>query len=179
MVKPMDNPFGVVRATPAHDEAIFKVLKGLHSENGMWPMNEEKVRLEIYRTTAGIQTGVIGLILSDTGEIEGLVWLMLQDSWYSDWYSWNERLLYVVPEHRRSTHAKRLAQFAKWCSDAMSEQIKNLGEAQTEIPLIIGIMTFKALEPKMRLYQRQFKQIGATFMHRAVPPDAYNQKRVG
>lgn len=176
----MDNPHGVIRATPEYDEAIFKVLCRLHEENGMWPMNEEKVRLTIYNATHGSPTQpmIIGLILGEDKSIEGLVWLVLTDSWYTDFYCWMEKLLYVTPEHRRSTHAKRLVEFAKWCSDTTSERLKDGDGPQKEIPLVIGIMTYKSLLPKMRLYQRQFKQTGAMFMHRMVPDDAFNQKRI-
>lgn len=175
----MDNPFGVVRATPADEQAIFETLEKLHSENGMWPMNHDKVMAAIrVATRGGMPAAIIGLIKGKDGEIEGMIWLILQDSWYSDYLSWNERLLFVVPEHRRSSHAKNLVQFAKWCSDTMSDNLPKQPGQQTEIPLIIGILTFKALEPKMRLYQRQFKQVGATFMHRLVPPEARNQRHV-
>jgi len=176
----MDNPFGVVRATPADEQAIYDCLVKLHQENGFYPMNHDKVKDAIMRATrGGTPAAIIGLIKSPKGEIEALIWLILSDAiWYSDYLSWNERLLFVMPEHRRSTHAKRLVQFAKWCSDAMSDSLPKEPGQQTEIPLIIGIHTFKALEAKMRLYQRQFQQIGATFMHRLVPPDAYNQRHV-
>lgn len=174
-----ENPFGVVRATAADEDAIFSALCALHEENGMWPMNPIRVKEEIQKATRGSsRPAIIGLIKGKDGTIEGMVWLLLTDSWYSDWVSWCERLLFVMPEHRRSTHAKRLVQFAKWCSDIMSEQLINANGEQKEIPLIIGIQTFKALEPKMRLYQRQFKQIGATFMHRLVPLNAFNQRHI-
>lgn len=175
----MDNPFNVVKATREDEDAIFAVLCRLHEENGMWPMNSEKVRREIENATrAGSEPAIIGLIKSPSGEIEGMVWLLLQDSWYSDWVSFCERLLFVIPEFRRTTHAKRLVQFAKWCSDAMTERLPKQDGQQMEVPLIIGIQTFKALEAKMRLYQRQFSQIGATFMHRMVPTTAFNQRHI-
>lgn len=175
----MENPFGVTRATKADEDAIFDCLTKLHDENGMWPMNPERVKKEIITATrGGLPAAIIGLIKGKTGEIEAMVWLILAESWYSDYLVWNERLLFVMPDHRRTTHAKRLVQFAKWCSDAMSDNLPKGDGQQNEIPLIIGIQTFKALEPKMRLYQRQFKQIGATFMHRLVPPEAYNQRHV-
>lgn len=174
----MDNPFGVTKATQADEAAIFSVLCRLHEENGMWPMNPAKVHGAIQEATRGQSPAIIGLIKNEAGEIEGIVWILLQDAWYSDWVSFCERLLYVVPEHRRSTHAKRLAQFAKWCSDAMSEKLPKAEGQQQEIPLIISIMTLKALEQKMRLYQRQFHQIGAMFMHRLVPNTAFNQRRI-
>lgn len=173
----MDNPFGVVRATQEDEVAIFECLTRLHNENGMWPMNPAKVQAEIQvATRGGKAVAMIGLIKGKTGAIEGLVWLLLSDSWYSDYYVWSERLLFVMPEFRRSTHAKHLVQFAKWCSDAMSENLPKGEGEQKEIPLIIGIQTFKALMPKMRLYQRQFKQIGATFMHGLASPDTFNQR---
>ena len=175
-----ENPFGVIRATPEHEDAIFRVLCSLHDENAVCPMVPEKVKQEIECATRGSkdEPAIIGLILGEDKSIEGIVWLTLQPLWYSDWYFLVERLLFVVPEHRRSTHAKRLAQFAKWCSDTMSANLNGPEGSQKEIPLIIGIMTFKSLEPKMRLYQRQFKQIGATFMHRMVPPTTFNQRHV-
>lgn len=174
-----DNPFGVVKATPADEDAIFEVLCQLHAENGMWPMNPVRVKASIQAATrGGAEPAVIGLIKSSSGDIEGLVWLLLQDAWYSDWVSFCERLLFVKPEHRRTTHAKRLVQFAKWCSDAMSEALPREEGQQQEVPLIISIMTMKALEQKMRLYQRQFKQIGAMFMHRLVPETVYNQRHI-
>ena len=173
-----DNPFGVVRATYGDEEAIFNVLCRLHAENGMWPMNPEKVRGQIENATRNVEPSIIGLIKSADGKIEGLVWILLQDAWYSDWVSFCERLLYVIPECRRSTHAKRLAQFAKWCSDTMSDALPKADGQQKEVPLIISIMTLKALEQKMRLYQRQFHQIGAMFMHRLVPDTAFNQRHI-
>lgn len=182
------NPFGVELATPSDEAEIFAVLQRLHTENGMWPMNAEKVRGEISNATRRNpgQPSVIGLLRDrPDSAIEGMVWLMLTDGWYTDWVHWNERLLYVIPECRRSTHSKRLAGFAKWISDVMTEQWQRAQrgkvqapDAQPEVPLIIGIMTDHNLEAKMRLYQRQFSQIGAIFMHRLVPRTSYNQKRV-
>ncbi len=177
----LENPFGVIKAGPGDEAAIFECLCGLHEENGMWPMNPEKVRQEIdFATKGGSVPSIIGLIRSKTGVIEGIVWLLLSDAWYSDWVSFNERLLYVVPEFRRSTHAKRLVQFAKWCSDQVTDKLPKEEGQQLEIPLLIGIHTFKALEPKMRLYQRQFQQIGALFSYRLVPTTLgpYNQRHV-
>ena len=174
------NPGDILKATQGDEDAIFAVLCRLHEENGLWPMNEKKVRGEIEKATRGdkIQPSIIGLIRGADKGIEGIVWLMLDTPWYGDWYYWSERLVYVVPEHRRSTHVKRLLTFAKWCADQMSAGIADAGEPQKEVPLMIGIQTFKALEPKMRLYQRTFKQVGAQFQYRLVPTTSFNQKRV-
>ena len=177
----LENPYGVMKAGLGDEEAIFSTLCRLHEENGMWPMNPEKVRNEIILSTRGGSIGsIIGLIKGKTGTIEGIVWLLLSDTWYTDWVSFNERLLYVVPEFRRSTHAKRLVQFAKWCSDQVTDKLPKGPGQQDEIPLLIGINTFKALEPKMRLYQRQFQQIGALFSYRLVPTTLgpYNQRHI-
>ena len=176
----IENPFGVVKAGPQDEEAIFACLSKLHAENGMWPMNPDKVRKEIaFATQGGAAPSIIGLIKGPKG-IEGIVWLLMSDDWYTDWVRFNERLLYVLPEHRRSTHAKRLVQFAKWCSDEVSAKLPKEPGQQDEIPLLIGINTFKALESKMRLYQRNFQQVGALFSYRLVPMDLepYNQRHV-
>ena len=175
-----ENPFGVVRATPDDEDAIYRVLCRLHGENGMWPMNPEKVLRELRMTTRAEVPSIIGLIKGDKGVIEGIVWLVMSDDWYTDWVRFNERLLYVPPEHRQSAHAKRLVQFAKWCADEVTAKLPKDPGQQQEIPLLIGINTFKQLEPKMRLYQRNFQQIGALFSYRLVPMELepYNQRHV-
>lgn len=176
-----ENPSGIIKAGPGDEREIFDVLTRLHEENGMWPMNPMLVEAEIMKATRGSKTepAVIGLLRGgEKKEIEGMVWLLLVSPWYSDWYYWMERLLFVLPEHRRSTHAKRLIAFAKWCADTMTDGVKDAGGAQTEVPLMIGIQTFKSLEPKMRLYQRSFNQVGALFQYRLVPKATFNQRKV-
>ena len=49
----LDNPYGVIKAGPGDEEAIFECLCRLHEENGMWPMNPDKVKQEIEFATKG------------------------------------------------------------------------------------------------------------------------------
>lgn len=170
----MKNPFGVKRATQEDEEPLFAFLCSLHDENGMAPMSEPKVRAMIERGTRN-QGGIIGLIEGPKG-IEASVGLILGCWWYTDKYHLEEMWTYVHPNYRKNnctgdSHAKRLIEFAKWCSDEMS---RSAGE---RIPLLMGILTKKRLEPKMRLYQRQSSQAGALF---AWPPleGAFNQRRL-
>lgn len=166
-----ENPFGVRKALPSDEGRLLAHLTLLHSENGLAPMNEEKVRDEIRRATE-TRGGIIGVIDGPNG-IEGSVGLVLSQFWYSTSWHLEERWVYVHSDFRRTTHAKRLLMFAKWCKEEMT------AAAGEEINLFIGILTKRQLEPKMRLYQRQFQQVGALFACGPVPEDTFNQRRVG
>ena len=164
----MNNPYNVTLASVGDAEQIFAILSNLHEENGIFRLSPEKVRGEILKAVNYDRTApmLIGLIKDEKGKIEGIAWLALVSDWYTDDFFWGERLIYVVPECRRSTHAKRLIGFAKWVSDQMCEELGKFDDLkQPKVPLIIGIMTQKNLESKMRLYQRQIPQMGATFIY--------------
>lgn len=166
----MENTFGVRRALPVDEQRVYDHLMILHSENGLAPVDENKVWTEIRQATHG-DGGIIGLIEGPKG-IEGSIGLKLSSFWYTSQIHWEERWVYVCADYRRTTHAKRLIGFAKWCADEMTKH------AGVPVNLYVGIMTFKALEPKMRLYQRSFQQIGALFIHGEKPDDAFNQRNV-
>jgi hypothetical protein len=175
------NPHGVIVAQPEDEEAIYEQIKLLHKENGMWPLSERKVWETIRAATRGEGTTkkIIGLIKGSDGKIEGSICLTFSDCYYSDWWHWVEQWLYVGEPYRRSPHAKRLVQFAKWCSDMMSNELAGKEGGQPEVPLIVGILTMDRLEPKMRLYQRAgLQQCGAWFMHRGIPDGVRNQRHL-
>ena len=83
----------------------------------------------------------------------------------------NEIWCFVHPDHRRSTHARRLIEFGKWCADRLS------GEG-VRVPLLLGIVTRHRLLPKLRLFQRQAPQVGAIFMHGIDIRDTFSQRRL-
>ena len=84
----------------------------------------------------------------------------------------NELWCFVHPDRRRSTHARRLIEFGKWCADRLSSEEKR-------VPLLLGIVTRHRLLPKLRLFQRQAPQVGAIFMHGIEVPDSFSQRRLG
>lgn len=171
----MRNPFGVRHARPGDEDQVYDHLMILHSENGLAPVSEAKVRGEIRCATRG-EGNIIGLIDGPPRDgkpaIEASIGMRLGTFWYTDKFHWEEMWIFVHPRYRRSNHAQRLIGFAKWCRDEISRQ------AGEDINLYVGILTLKQVEPKLRLYQRSFPQVGATFAYGVVPEGAFRQRRV-
>ena len=74
--------------------------------------------------------------------------------WYSDVEIWEELWSFVLPEHRYSGNAKALLKFSTRISD------------ETNMPLLIGIVSNDRTLPKVRLYRRTFGDpSGAFFLY--------------
>lgn len=119
----------------------MQLCRDLHEENGIFKMNDDKVRGMLSR--AFDQQGGILAGIGEKGKLEGLLYLLLSSFWYTTDPHWEELFLYVVPEHRKSRNAVELLRFAKWCTD------------ETPYPLFIGILSNAATERKELLYERQ------------------------
>jgi hypothetical protein len=172
------NPYGILLPTVEDEAALDKHIRALHQENGMWELSDEKVTKMIRAATRGEDGGkvIIGLIKDGGTEIEGSICLMLSEVYYAPIWHLVEQWNFVGKPYRQSTHAKRLIQFAKWCSDSMSNSLNGAGIEQTEVPLVIGILTQEQLASKIRLYRRQgLQQVGAYFMYRGAPEKSINQ----
>lgn len=162
----MKNDFEGVRiGRPQDEDTVYGFLLALHSENGLSDLNEGRARSNIRECLDFPNKGVVGAVEKD-GKIVASIGLKCNQSlWYSnDWFleeQWN----FVLPEYRKSDYAKRLIEFAKWSS------------FNTNAPLIMGIVTKKKLEAKMRLYQRQMPQVGAYFIYGKKFEDMYEQRK--
>jgi hypothetical protein len=148
---------GVQMAQPSDEQPIYDLLLMLHAENGLVPMSEPKVRTAIQQATAK-QGGIIGVV-HGPHHIEALTGLFMEQFWYSESWLLMERWNFVHPDHRRTTHAKRLIEFDKWCSD------------QIGIPLLTGVITNERTEAKVRLYRRQLPYVGGFFLHMNAKPN--------
>lgn len=146
---------GVRMARQDEGDAIYDMLMELHEENGMFRLDPERTRKTI-NDLLDPMTGIIGVIDGPTG-LEGSIGLYITEWWYTSDPHLTEFWNFVRKDCRRSTHAKRLLEFAKWCAD-------HLG-----IPLHVGIMTNARMEAKQRLYRRFLKPIGAYYMHGITP----------
>lgn len=155
---------GVRLAVPADEDSLFALLTLAHAENGLFAQVESKVRAMI-RSATEWKGGLIGVIPGPNGP-EGAIGMVISSFWYTDELHIEELFNFVHPDHRRSTHAKRLLEFAKRM------------QAELRMPLLLGILTLNRLEPKMRLYQRQLPQIGAVFQYGFDMPDAFNQRHL-
>jgi hypothetical protein len=138
-------------AKPEDEEEIFAICNLLHEENGLFHMDEEKVRARI-RECTGQRGGIIGVI-GDPGEVEAIICLVLNQFWYTNEWSLDEQFAYVLPNHRRSANAKELIVFAKACAQEL------------KLPLVIGVLSNERTEAKVRLYERQLgAPAGAYFL---------------
>lgn len=140
----------VSAALPEDEDSIFQMLLGLHEENGIFQVDEGRVRSFIREATEH-RGGVIGVIRGDSG-LEASVGMTLDQWWYTTDWCLSERWLYVLPEFRRENHARRLVDYAKHCAATLT------------VPLQMGIMSTQRTAAKERLYARQLTPIGGLFM---------------
>jgi N-acetylglutamate synthase-like GNAT family acetyltransferase len=142
----------VVRvATPEDRDQIYDLIRLVAEENGLFPLSERKMRYQVDRFYGG-QPIVIGVI-GPVGAIEGGIFLSIEEPYYSDAMHIVELFSVVRPEHRKSTHAKALIEFAKHCSDSL------------KLTLFIGVVSNIRTQAKIRLYERQLTMAGAYFVH--------------
>jgi GNAT superfamily N-acetyltransferase len=141
-------------AKPEDEDEIFAICTLLHAENGIFRMDEGKVRDRIHECLH--QRGGIMGVVGEPGEIEAVICLTLGQAWYSSEWTLDEHFAFVLPNHRRSDNAKELIVFAKACAQ------------QLGLPLMIGIISNERTEAKVRLYQRQLgTPAGAFFLYGA------------
>ena len=152
---------GVRFASPQDEDQIFALLMLLHSENGWFSVNDEKVRKGIQVATRR-QGGFIWVI--DEGwftpgrpRVVATLGMLIVADWYSDDEYLLERWNYVHPKYRKSNYARKLIEQAKWTSDQM------------KLPVQVGINSFDRTEGKVRLYARHMPCVGAFFMYGQIP----------
>ncbi len=138
-------------AKPDDEDEIMRICIMLHQENGIFSMDEQKVRDKV-RECLYQRGGIMGVV-GEPGRIEAVICLTLGQAWYSSDWSLEEHFAFVLPNHRRSENAKELVVFAKGCA------------RELKLPLMIGILSNERTEAKVRLYQRQLgAPAGAFFL---------------
>jgi GNAT superfamily N-acetyltransferase len=147
----------VILAQPGDEGELLELFRMAHAENGFNTMSEKRV-IEAIQAATLRRGGMIGVIRGpDTeagpGKIEGALGVMLSRMWYTDDWHLEELLNYVHPDHRRSTHAKKLLRFAKWAAQEMNQL------------LLVAVMTTERMEAKVDLYQRELTMVGAVFAY--------------
>lgn len=138
-------------ARPQDEDAIFDLLIVMHEENGLFEMDEDAVR-NMLRHVVNDQNGVIGVIEGKNG-IEAAICLTIDKLWYAKTWCLNDVFNFVAPQHRRSTRAKSLINFAKKYADEIN------------IPLFMGIVSNVRTEAKIKLLERQMRKAGAFFIY--------------
>lgn len=144
---------GVRLANRGDFEAIYSLLEILHAENGMFRMDPVKVREQLDLMFSERNPGFIGVIDGEKG-LEASIGMVMDTWWYTSQFALNERWNFVHPDHRKTTHAKRLLEFSKWVSECIG------------VPVLMGIISTERTEAKIRLLRRQMGEpIGAFFSY--------------
>lgn len=151
------TPTGASRvriATAADGDDLIELCKLLHSENGVFAMDQTRVRATLDRAFRR-EGGLIGVI-GNPGHVEGAIVLQISQLWYSEQWCLEELFSFVSPRFRRSTNAKDLIAFAKQASEKLG------------IPLLIGVLSNERTEAKVKLYSRHLgNPAGAFFLYGA------------
>lgn len=147
-------------AKPEDRQEVWRLLLQSHAENGLFRLYPPKVDYLLDRVLYPhlIPAGDAGprgeiAIIGDVGELEAMCFVLLGSMWYSDEYHIEELIIYVSPEHRKSTHAKDLISWMKTACDI------------TGLKVLTGVMSNHRTEAKVRLYERQLPKIGAFFLY--------------
>lgn len=147
-----EYPITVRIANSDDEEEVMELCRMLHRENGIFSLDEDKVRSTL-RRAFNREGGILGVI-GKKGTIEAIIYMSLGEFWYSRDTHLEEYFSYVKPEYRKSKDAMDLVQFARWCADS------------SNMYLIIGIMSDQRTAGKVRLYQRSLGEpIGAFFLY--------------
>jgi hypothetical protein len=148
----IEYPSRVRIATSEDEEEAMALCRKLHQENGIFTLDEDKVR-DTLRRAFNRQGGVLGVI-GERGKIESMIYLTFGCFWYSSDQHLEEYFSYTAPEYRKSKNTSELIQFAKWCSET------------SNMYLVIGVMSDHRTAGKVRLYQRSLSDpIGAFFLY--------------
>lgn len=133
-------------------EAVVKICKELHHENGIFPLSEPKLR-EALKKGFDRTGGIIGVI-GKPGEIESIIVMVLSTFWYTEESHVEELFSYVRPRYRRSDNAKRMIEWAKGMADGLG------------LRLFIGVVSSVRTQAKLRLYRRQLGDpVGGYFIY--------------
>lgn len=144
--------FPDVRIAKSEDRpGLVELTRLLHSENGLLPISQPKVEkmLDRFYNREGAVIGVIG----EPKEPVATIYLGIDQLIYTDGWALVEQWNFVHPDHRRTNYARQLIAYAKKVSDDM------------RIPLLVGILSNKRTEAKVRLYAQQMEKAGEYFIH--------------
>jgi hypothetical protein len=144
-------------ATPDDLDEIMELAFMACADNSFLDYSPQLLLKEIW-PALNQDHGLFPVIGPRGGAIEGFVLLRIGNMWYSDQTCLEEKCLWVHPDFRsaRGGRARKLLEFTKRAADAL------------KIPLIIGILSDKRSEGKVKLYERLFgAPAGAFFLYGA------------
>lgn len=145
-------PALVRRADVSDTDEVMQMAREVHQEIGLFKFSESKVRsqLQMAFDRKGAVIGVIG----NKGRLEGSIYLLISDFWYTEDWHLGELWNYVRPEYRKSDNAQDLISFSKRCADEL------------KLPAVLGIVSNEKTQAKVRLYERKLgTAVGAFFVY--------------
>lgn len=149
-----DFPSDLRMAAIGDEDRLYNLFVMAHAENGTGDFDPVTVKAVIHR---GCRGESIAIALVDGSErIEAAIGVQPERRWYNtdaaeNWYH-TDILIFVHPLHRRSGHAMRLFQFAKWW------------EEHTKTPVVLGLMPKDGLEDKERMFGRIGRRVGGLYL---------------
>lgn len=153
----MSDELKIRTGTPEDIYEMMDLALMACEENGFVNPDKTKLMTELWQAL-NLNYGMVGIIGKENGPIEGAILLRIGPMWYSHDMVVEEKAIFIHPDHRgaKEGRARKLVEFAKQAAD-------DLG-----IPLLIGVLSNKRTEGKIRLYERQLgKPTGAFFLYGA------------
>ena len=126
-------------------------------ENGVVKARPERLLQDIW-PAVNRDHGLVGIIGTPGGPIEGAILMRIGKMWYSEADVLEERGIFIHQDYRNAKggRAAKLCEFAKKTSDALG------------LPLIIGVLSNHRTAGKVKMYQRIFgESAGAFFLYGA------------
>lgn len=137
---------------PDDFDAMMVLLREMHADNGMAQLAEDKV-VPLLQCALAQHRAVVGVIDGPDG-IAASVGLIIGQWWYSHDAHLEDCWNFVREPYRHMRFAQPLIEFSKKAANGMG------------LPLLMGIMTEKRVEAKVRLYERKLPLAGALFLYR-------------
>lgn len=156
---PTQKPDCVRIAGPADERAVYDlVVMDLEENARIAPIHPRKIE-QIIMSGTRRQGGIVGVIDGPEKKPVAVEILALDEWWWSKSRFIQKMVDFVHPDHRQSTHAANLIQFAKWCADTWTR------EFGYQIYLLSGTLGPKDTKKKGRFYGRHVTQIGTANMY--------------
>jgi hypothetical protein len=153
-------PKDVSIAQQGDERRVFDLCAIGHAENGWGTIDADVVQATILQATTR-KAGIFAII-NGPERIEAVLGMHCVKPWYcaadkaENWY-WTELIYFVHPLHRRSRHASRLLQFAKW----WEQEIKQ--------PVVLTLLPRDDLEEKDKLFSRHGQRVGSVYLFGDAP----------
>jgi len=159
------SPSTVRAARPEDETELWKLFRLMSEETAIFPLDEGKVQDYMRRvlypeTIAPNDTGARGIIgvIGSPARLEAAIMLVLGSVWYSSAITLMDALNFVHPDFRSSDHAKTLIAYGKNMVDVIRED-------HPDFRMMIGIVSTKRTQAKIRLFRRQMVEAGAVFVY--------------